>query len=1518
MAPRMTVPKLRMRRAAGAALATLVLFLAGPPALANGSASAPPAEVAVRLRVAFEPDLGVAARATIAVADLELDLTDAWTEARLAPGSHPVAIRTPGLALVGAPHLDVAATGGAEHTLLVRPTPRLLAPEVVEVDARGRAEVRVGIVSEYPHAIPVSLAAQSAAGVRHHTAHALRGVARSDLRPELLLLVTVDPDADAMVLRMEPGGVERRVAWRHPAGAAGSHGTAPEPAADVAAPHADAGDVHLDVDGPAEVLLPGDRASVHATIRNDGAVPVTYALRWRAPAWFDGDAVEVVGALAPGASERHAFDARVAFGPPAADAVEALLELDGEQLVAAHVVHRQLLEVAWVDDRHRVGAGDEHRSVVRVTNPTDRDLWLTPLVALGGAVERTAATPTDGADAWHAPPGDSDHDLRWHARTVGEGLLELALALGDQGLVAHRLAREVLVDAAAAPTRRTTARVEIALSHPVAEVLVWLALPDGALVAEGSSRLDSAAASDPVEVAGGALWRFALGDARSAWLAFDLTHDLPLPPLHEPVLAARAGATLVPLAGTLPDAALETLPSAAATAPHPRASTARDADGRPAPSGAAERAFGTTWAATGGAAAIPNVRVLEPPHGATFRPDEAVRVVIDAAIGSQVELFLNDERVPDSRLGLAQHDPASGRLRLEYYGLDFRSGANTIAARATHGSDVVEVYQARAPERLEVLPAQVRADGVTPILLEVLALDDEGVPNGFGPLQVASARPLLDADAYPELAGHHVLLRDGRAWLRFAPSVAGGVVEVELRYAELTKRVRVPLDAEPRLLWTAEGSLSASLSGTDVRLGAAGRAYLEASGGFGTVQFAFDGDLRLEPDMTVRFASGWWDAPSARFPVTGARAERSEAPPRSDDGFALRYEGTGLAVRYEAGPVAVPGVSHEAYGSALQVEAQVGESHTATVVAGLLPLQQVVQRIEPDGTRRYRLDATPRPGSERVTLRVSRDGLLRDVVVLRAGDDYVIDRHEPALILARALWMTDLDGNDLALEVTFAAEDAPREAATVGAGWTYRDGPWTVEAGAAHLPHATGTGTAFGVVARYRELGLEVAAGLERRLWETTGRARLDLRWYAPDAAVWGAAELGVEQRASLHGRVRWPAVGVELGADVRVARDEASAFDGFARVALTERLRLHLRHLLDVDGHASSALLEHAAGAGSLLGGLRYRWQEGDVLAIAGGSWQHGVARVRFEHAQGLATTTPSTSELELRLPLLSALLRVRLDHVWGGATRGALGVQQRIAERVDADLELRLSDGAPVARAALSAPLALSDELRLDLQAGVERTLEAGGATRAGFSVGARYTGATLAAGAAVDLALRPEGTKLVLQADARWSPGPAHALAIDAHAQLLGETTARVSVAYAYHGPDVSVLTYHRARFEPALTLEGELGVAWRPAAAWSVRPGLAYRALGADADALLLQSGLGVAHHAANGVHLGAVLYHAWQPSLSTGAVAFGGEIGYEVAPGASLVLGYTFGEGPGLLAGGAPGAHFRIDVHGGTR
>jgi len=1484
-------PRVNPARVAAIALA-LLLSAAIATVQAAGDAT-------LRLRAVFEHDPSQHARAVIDLGSDRLELSGRALELSLPAGTYPLALVTPGVTLVSDASVALAPGDSVDLELRLRLDLELHAPASVPVQADGRAAWYVTLVTAYPYSLPVELAASAAAGVRHHGASALRGVIRAGVSPRLEFVASIDADAEPLHLRIEPYGLSARIDWLQPTLAVP---TAAQPAPVPEPQTAPAQGVAVELSTSAAVVLPGDSVRLSARVHNAGSAASSYTLRWTLPEWLEAaDALDAVAVIAAGEAREHHLDAVVRFGGPISSHALASVSVAGGATSASASLRREQLQLRWLEPRASAQLGSDHVSWVEVDNPTDRTLAVRSALVVDGAIAPSGAT----AASWTVPPGSSQHQIAWRAASLGAGRIELTL-VGERDTLAHRLEASIDVTTLGAPARRTHLALPITLTHPVPELIVHVPLPPHVEFVSGSARLDGAPLPEAsIDAAGGLWWRFPAQHASTYRLSVELSHERALGPLPEVAIAARIGEQLHPIVGVIDSLALPGgMPNATSVA------AAATSDGM-AP--ANPRLVLADARST-------DLRIVEPAPGALMRPDEAVRVVIEARAGERVDVRLNGEPLPRSHLGLHEIDAAVGLQRLAYYGLPLREGENQLRVETDGATLVQNVYVAQRASRLEVRPLQTSADGVTPIVIEVRTLDPRGVANGFGPVRVVSDRPLLDADAFPELAGQHALIRDGVAILRFPPSASAAPLELTLHYDTLSTSERIALEVEPRLLWNAQGSAGVSLGADGIRLNATAQGYLEASGDYGNLQVAIDGAASWDAASGLRYLPGFDTTTSERYPTTGTDASGS-LPLRSDDGLALRYVGANLSLDYLAAPIAVPGVSQRADGSAARASLALDEHNRLEVIAGLLPREQLLQRIVPDGTRRYALDAVPRSGSERVTLEVLRDGVVIERIRLRPGNDYVIDRHAPALQLARALWQRDLAGNELRLEISYTPLDAPRDVLALGAGWVYADGPWSFDAGVARLPYADGSDLSVGAGLGYSAAGFTLDAALERRASESANRFRVDARYAGDDVRLWSALELGVSQRLHLEGRVRLAQLGVSVAGTLRAERDLPLAANATLSAQLSEALRVELEHALRGDAHSTGLrLASHLAALDlDLAAGLRYRWGESAWDAVAAATYSADGVRLALEHVQPL-TLGAASSSLDLRAPVLDASARARIEHVWGGATSGVLGIEQRFGTSVDAGLELRLPGGgaAAVASAALSAPVRLSDTLQLDLQAGLERPLTADGDLQAAFSAGLRYRDDTLDAGAAADIAYRDGAAKLVLQADAQWRPNPAHTLALDAGAQLLDDPNGRLSVSYAFHGRDLTLLSYHQASFDPDWTLQGEVAAAARLNDLLSLRSAAAYRYEHADADAFAVQHAHGLTLYSEQGVSLGAVAYHALQPLLERHAFAFGAEFGYALVPGANLVLGYTIGDGPGLLAGGSPGMHVRVDVFGGVR
>src|SRR5690606_6165518 len=114
-------------------------------------------------------------------------------------------------------------------------------------------------------------------------------------------------------------------------------------------------------------------------------------------------------------------------------------------------------------------------------------------------------------------------------------------------------------------------------------------------------------------------------------------------------------------------------------------------------------------------------------------------------------------------------------------------------ARSGEGgpSEVIEVHLAGRPALLEIAAIEAVADGRSPVRATIVARDEQGVPAGFGPLTIVSELEPLAGDAFPELSGYPVLLRDGQATVEFRPLLTTREIALDASFEALTASAEV-------------------------------------------------------------------------------------------------------------------------------------------------------------------------------------------------------------------------------------------------------------------------------------------------------------------------------------------------------------------------------------------------------------------------------------------------------------------------------------------------------------------------------------------------------------------------------------------------------------------------------------------------------------------------------------------------------------------------------------------------------
>lgn len=1367
------------------------------------------------------------------------------------------------------------------------------APSEVLADREGRFELSVAVVSDLESLQPLELSVASSVGLELEGAARLRGVLGLGAQPQLRLRGRLTGEVGTLELLAEPFGARHRVEVRRVADAEVSSAVRQPTLVVIDDP-----DWRVAIDpassGP---WLPGASFELRATIERRAASASAYAWRWLLPEWLIPEGpLELDGVIAAGGEEERTLAVRVAAGGTAAGVIALLasnrLESTGGALeaLAAAEVQRSPLGLLWVEAPRRGWVGEPLQLEVRVENPTATALSVEPhLVAYGltrpvGAVE---------SGAWLLQPGANRLRLAVLPLEVGAAVAELTLR-ADGVLVSERLLLDLDVAQAPQPLRRTTLAVRLELEAGLDAIVIRQAPPAGAVLIPESVLLNGSRFEAPRVAADGAWWWRIVAPSERLDLTFELAHGAPLAEVLPAEVTARRGLRDLPLLGDLRSSGWpsERVAVVGLHEPEPVADSAG-------------------W------------RLLAPAAGAVFRVEDAVEITLAGPRAESFELLLNGEPLPSELVGRLSDDLETGRSELSFVAVPWRAGENLLVLRSAGETLERRLYLAARPARLRVEPLHLELGSTEPWLIRVEVLDEEGHPVGFGPLDVRSERPFVGADAFPEIPGWQTLLRDGEALIELQPGNDPLPWDVEVAFGALRIRERLSPTLPTQSLSHAQGSIALRF-GSEVRFDARGALYLEQSGDGAALQLALGGELGWSPTLGWRLNPATEPARSDRFSVTGVTGGEEQL--RSDDGFAFRLRAPTYLAAYERGPIRLPALRGELFGSALRAAFEPDPATRIEGFAAWVAPSQIEQRIDPDGRRRYLLDAAPTPGSLRVLRRVEQsDGFVLEERPLIEGVDYAIESDGPALLLSRAAFGTTLEGDRVSLHLSYQSADAPRTRFVTGAALSVASDPWSVRAALASLPAAGGVANA---------LTGALELGFRQGIWSAQGRL-------AREGGASPSAEFGVAMSALEWGDLRASGrLTGELGARARLdatltldARSLPLSFDGAlalrsgraatAQVGALWRATPDLSLSLRASELPQSPLLALAVRQRlaplDLEGALRYRLQEGDLQATLAASAEGANLRWRLEQSATLSGLEGAVTRAEASWDLFGVRWVGALGHTWGETTRGSLAVEQRLADAtLRAEVELPTAARPAHARFSVATPWRVNDRLSLDALLGSERDL-ASGAQRTSVALTARLTErqweATLSGEARFALA-----TELLLYGDAegRWGARDQHRFSVQSRLQFLPSLAGHLHLAQASFGDRLTFLGYQRLTLAEFVDLEGEFALHWQHPWSGSLRPALAFRYRGADPEAFAVQGAIGATLYRVGRVSVGGALYQALQPRLDLWSTAVGVEVSLELVGEVALVIGATVGEGPGLVAGGSPGMHLRLDAFGGTR
>jgi hypothetical protein len=464
--------------------------------------------------------------------------------------------------------------------------------------------------------------------------------------------------------------------------------------------------------------------------------------------------------------------------------------------------------------------------------------------------------------------------------------------------------------------------------------------------------------------------------------------------------------------------------------------------------------------------------ILSPVDGTIIRSGSSTGVTIDTPLGDSVKLFVNDEEIPESRIGVKTEDSNINRQTYEYIGLTLIEGRNFIRLESTNASgqtvkDEIEVYLSGVPELVEITPlSDLVADSAEPLQFALRVEDAWGnAPvDSFVTLEFEGAVP-AEMDADTQQSGYQVAFTNGQAVLSLEPVTEPKTIVITAIIGKELGRQEFAISSNLRD-WIVDGYASAGIG--------------VGSGGF---HFGVSGSAfargRVFNDYLLTLAANYPFDPLGyfgpdplgqgyvQFPVTGnsnvlnqdayslqgvyARLERDENYVQYGD-FVTTLDGSLLALTRP-----YTGLSF-----AYNVNNQGNAAKEGFGVRGYAALAKPGDRrtdvyIKSDGTREYQLpDADVKLDTLQLEIVKGDCATPRDFVEdndpttrsLRQGVDYIADK-SGILRLTSRLPLADAAGNCYYLKANYQLEPGAETARRMqfGVQGTYKVDRATLRAG---------------------------------------------------------------------------------------------------------------------------------------------------------------------------------------------------------------------------------------------------------------------------------------------------------------------------------------------------------------------------------------------------------------------------------------------------------------------------------------
>jgi len=451
----------------------------------------------------------------VRVGEHVLAVPEGGLEVPLEPGTYRVSPDPlPGATLEAPAKVQVRAGAVTEVRLHVRPEIRLTFEKLPATVPLGKTQpVTVRATTKFPGEVPLTVSLTALEPFYLLGPSSAHGIVRPDSPLRLVSSVVAKrPGEGRLIARSSPcaARAEAELVASRP----------PKPA------------LELDRTLSSTTLFPGEKLEVCLEVRSTGTAPVSYWIMEQIPSWLETEhPPRFSGALKPGETRRHCYQARVLYGDSAEGLLRAVVESDAGKRVEETRVRRSLLGLKKGVDPESLSLGQPAEFWIRVTNPLMRPIH----VELAELPDRGL-----GFQPWRKTVDlgpREDRVFRFSATPVRSGTLENEVRAYIRGTLAAHPAKAKL---RVAPPPRVERLSEVHLAFSVQEgtgeaLILRHAPPSKARYVPGSSRLNGKPFEDPRRDPQGRLyWRIPFqtqGDLR-----YVLRHTAPLGPLPKPEL----------------------------------------------------------------------------------------------------------------------------------------------------------------------------------------------------------------------------------------------------------------------------------------------------------------------------------------------------------------------------------------------------------------------------------------------------------------------------------------------------------------------------------------------------------------------------------------------------------------------------------------------------------------------------------------------------------------------------------------------------------------------------------------------------------------------------------------------------------------------------------------------------------------------------------------------------------------------------------------------------------------------